>query len=321
MKNILLALILGTIFFSHLYSQEQIHFLSANPFSFRDIIKDLDNQESQEVFGILRLPDDGLENQKFPLIIGVAGSLGWGPHHHEYLKMYRDMGIATFELNSFKSRGVKSTVGTQTEVTTAMMILDVYQAFEILAEHPNINKDKVALTGWSLGGGVTLFSGWKPLRQAINTDLKFSAHLAFYPPCFIVPMTLDFENTPTHILIGELDNWTPAAACLELEDIMQKESYDFNVTIYDSSYHSFDRISEISIKENAYDFSECRGLIRDDGAVIMNYFTIPMTTPLLQKIGLSFCAKRGPKLGGNPISRKKSFEFSKNFMNQHLLSD
>ena len=70
MKNISLALILGVIFFSHLYSQEQIHFLSANPFSFRDIIKNLDNQESQEVSGILRLPDDGLENQKFPLIIG-----------------------------------------------------------------------------------------------------------------------------------------------------------------------------------------------------------------------------------------------------------
>ena len=321
MKNISLVLIVGVIFFSHLYSQEQINFLSANPFSFRDIIKNLDNQESQEVFGILRLPDNASENKKFPLVIGVAGSLGWGSQHHEYLKMYRDMGIATFELNSFKSRGVKSTVGTQTEVTTAMMILDVYRAFEVLAEHPNIDKNKVALTGWSLGGGVTLFSGWKPLKQAINTELTFSAQLAFYPPCFIVPITIDFENIPTHVLIGELDTWTPAGACLELEDIMKKESYNFNVTVYENSYHSFDRESEVSIIENAYDFSECSGLIRDDGAVIMNYFTIPMTTPFLQKIGLAFCAKRGPKIGGNSISRKKSFEFSRDFMNQHLLSD
>jgi len=46
---------------------------------------------------------------------------------------------------------------------------------------------------------------------------------------------------------------------------------------------------------------------------------IPMNTPLLQKIGLSFCAKRGPKFGRNPDSREKAFLFSKDFMEKHLL--
>ena len=192
MKNMLLTLI-GIIYVSFLFSEENISFFSANPFSFNDIIENLENQKIQEVSGILRFPDNTSNNKKFPLVIGVAGSVGWGEHHQEYLKMYRDMGIATFELNSFKSRGVESTVGTQTEVTTAMMILDVYRAFEVLANHPNIDKDRVALTGWSLGGGVTLFSGWKPLKEAIGIDLKFSARLAFYPACFV--------SNPVHIIL------------------------------------------------------------------------------------------------------------------------
>ena len=142
-------------------AQEIINFKSANPFSFNDVITDFSNQEEQDVSGILRLPDN-IDNKVVPLIIGVAGSKGWGEHHLEYLKLYRDMGIATFELNSFKSRNIISTVGSQTEVTTAAMVLDAYRALEVLSNHPNIDKNNVSITGWSLGGGVTLFSAWLP---------------------------------------------------------------------------------------------------------------------------------------------------------------
>ena len=55
------------------------------------------------------------------------------------MQLYRDLGIATFELHSFDSRGVESTVGEQTKVTTAMMILDSYKALDKLSEHPNID--------------------------------------------------------------------------------------------------------------------------------------------------------------------------------------
>ena len=145
------------IFFTTiLLSQEKITFNSASPFSLKDIITNLEKLEETEVSGLLKLP---VGQGPFPLIIGVAGSLDWGEHHLEYMDMYRSMGIATFELQSFSSRGVKSTVGSQVNVTTAMMILDAYKALEILANHPKIIKDKVAITGWSLGGGVTLFSG------------------------------------------------------------------------------------------------------------------------------------------------------------------
>ena len=159
--------------------KDTISFISANPFSFKDIITDLDNQNEQEVFGVLTLPDQIESGQKVPLVIGVAGSKDWSDHHLEYIDMYQKMGIATFELHSFQSREISSTVGTQVEVTTAMMILDSYRAFETLSNQTEIDKDKVAITGWSLGGGVTLFSAWLPLKNAINKDLEFAAHLSY----------------------------------------------------------------------------------------------------------------------------------------------
>lgn len=299
---------------------ERINFTSANPFSFYDVITDLSDQESQEVYGILRFPQ-GVEHKDLPLIIGAAGSLGWGEHNHEYMAMYREMGIATFELRSFASRGVTSTVGEQISVTTAMMILDAYRALAVLAHDPRIDGDRVALTGWSLGGGVTLFSAWQPLKRAITDENNFAAHLAFYPPCFIMPKLLDFTDDPIRILIGELDNWTPPAACEELVLAMEANAAQIELTVFADSHHSFDRVGPTVIDEHGYSFTDCRFAMRDDGAVLMNFMDIPMTSPLRQKIALAFCAGRGPTYGGNPQSRAEAFRIARMFMADHLLDN
>ena len=318
----LLFIVFYFIISINLYSQytgEKISFQSANPFSFNDVITNLENQEKQEVYGNLVIPDDTLNPQKkYPLIIGVAGSLGWGEHHYKYLKMYQEMGIATFELNSFKSRGIKSTVGSQTEVTIAAIILDAYKALEILSNHPRIDKKRISITGWSLGGGVTLFSAWLPIKNAINKNLSFASHLAFYPPCFIDPENIEFSQSPIHILIGELDNWTPSQPCYELVEKLKNKA-NIDITIYEDSYHSFDRNSPVIVNEKAYNFTECKFRLTKDGNVLMNYFNIPMSNPFLQKLGLMFCVKRGAYFGGNPESREKSFVFANEFMTKTLL--
>ena len=310
--------IIFIIFSSILLSQEKIIFNSAIPFSFKDIITNLENLDKTEVSGLLKLPKG---EGPFPLIIGVAGSLDWGEHHLEYLDMYRSMGIATFELQSFSSRGIKSTVGSQVNVTTAMMVLDAYKALETLTEHPMINKEKVAITGWSLGGGVALFSGWEPLFRKINPKIKFAAHLSIYPPCIAQPENLKFTDAPMHILIGELDNWVPAKACEELVPKMQNIGVNINLTVYPESHHSFDRDTPLVTREDAYRTVDCRFKLRDDGTVIMNFLNIPMTTPFRQKIGLALCAKRGTTMGGNPKTRKEAFQFAREFMGKHLLDN
>jgi len=201
------------------------------------------------------------------------------------------------------------------------MMLDVYRAFEILAKDPRIDRDKVAITGWSLGGGVTLFSGWLPAKNAMNSNLKFTAHLAIYPPCFIVPENLEFTDAPMHILIGEMDNWTPAAACEDLVPDMIGNGTNIGITVYEDSHHSFDSSTPPRVDEAGYSFTNCRLKMRADGVVVMNFMDIPMTNPTLQKIGLAFCADRGPTHGGNPESRKAAFVFANDFMGKHLLDN
>ena len=293
---------------------EQITFISHNPFSFSDVINGYDKLENQQVFGNLVIPYDSLNpNKKFPLIIGVAGSLGWKSHHLDYLKMYQDLGFATFELNSFKSRDVESTVGEQNQVTTAAMIVDAYKALEILSNHPSISKDKISITGWSLGGAVTLFSAWLPLKRAINKDLKFASHLAFYPPCFFELENLEFSQSPIHILIGEVDDWTPSAPCVDLVNQLSNFS-NIDITVYKDSHHGFDREGGLEINKNGYSFKDCMFKLTNDGDVLMNYLNIPMSNAFLQKIGFLFCATKGVTIGGNSDAREQSLKFARDFM-------
>ena len=63
----LLFIVFYFIISINLYSQytvEKIFFQSANPFSFNDVITNLENQEKQEVYGNLVIPDDTLNPQK-----------------------------------------------------------------------------------------------------------------------------------------------------------------------------------------------------------------------------------------------------------------
>ena len=305
------------IFFFHynIFSQninEKIVFTSSNPYTFEEIISKSKNSK-QIVYGKLVIPYDSLNpDKKFPLVIGVAGSEGWRDHHYDYLKMYQKSGFATFELNSFKSRNIESTVGTQNEVTVAAIVVDAYKALETLSKHPLIIKEKISITGWSLGGGVTLFSAWNPIKETLGNNIQFASHLAFYPPCFFDFENLDFSDVPIHILIGESDDWTPAKPCVEFVDKLERKN--INITVYKDSHHGFDREGGLEFNENGYSFKNCMFKVNSKGDILMNYLNIPMSNPFLQKLGFLFCVDRGVTIGGNKDARLKSFEFANDFM-------
>ena len=277
MKKILLVLI-----FSQIIAQEALNetiiFESRNPFSYEEVITDLDNQEIQIVSGILGFPSDFNAEKKYPLIVGVAGSLNWGPHHLKYLEMYRLLGFATFQLQSFDSRDIQSTVGSQVEVTSAMMILDSYLALETLSTHPNIDINKAGITGWSLGGTVSLYSAWIPLINAINNGkFRFAAHLPIYPGCLAYPYpdeSMIFSQAPVHILIGELDDWVPASACTNFLDKLSESglSHNINITIYEDAHHSFDREMELTTIGHGYTLGDCFFPMNDEGTIFLSEF-------------------------------------------------
>ena len=295
-------------------NQELIIVNSKNPFNFYDIFERIDEISNQKVYAILTKPDTiGV----FPLIIGVAGSAGWDDHHFSYLKRYLNKGFAVMSLHSFKSRKITSTVGEQISVTIPMIVYDAFMLLKEVSRYKNILIDKVGITGWSLGGGVALFTAWSPIQEAISPNLMFAAHLPFYPPCMIIPSELRFTNKPVHILAGELDDWVPSDACNELTEAANELNYKIGLTVYKDASHSFDRTTDVVLNSNAYSFKNCRMKLTSDGIVTLNN-GFKLSTPALQKIGLAFCAEKGAHWGGNDFARSASSDFAISFMEKNL---
>jgi dienelactone hydrolase len=94
----------------------------------------------------------------------------------------------------------------------------------------------VAALGWSHGGSTVL-----AVTDGRNNDVKtarysFDVAIAFYPGCAAQMQGRAYRpSAPLTILIGALDDWTPAATCQQLA-----AKTGASITVYDDSYHGFD---------------------------------------------------------------------------------
>jgi dienelactone hydrolase len=106
-----------------------------------------------------------------------------------------------------------------------------------LARQPFVDASRIAVIGFSAGGIAAL-----SIAQAHDFELfegegeyGYKAAVAFYPYC----MPGNMMKRPTLVLIGELDDWTPAASCRGIE-ARRSEGNPVKLVVYPGAYHSFD---------------------------------------------------------------------------------
>jgi dienelactone hydrolase len=112
---------------------------------------------------------------------------------------------------------------------------DAHDAKSYLTELPFVNRDQIALMGWSHGGWTLLLAIDETIPLQDRGD-PFRCAIAFYPYCCQYLRDL---NTPLIILIGELDDWTPAGKC-QLRMPSGRTTHEVTLRIYPEAYHCFD---------------------------------------------------------------------------------
>lgn len=111
---------------------------------------------------------------------------------------------------------------------------DVHTTLAWLGQQAWTDQQRVALLGWSHGGSAVLASS-DSTQQPPPSSVKPDIALAFYPGCADALRRAYQPTWPVHMLLGALDDWTPAAPCVALG---QKASMSFKV--YPDSHHGFD---------------------------------------------------------------------------------
>jgi len=115
---------------------------------------------------------------------------------------------------------------------------DAYGALAFLAGQAFVDTRRVAAVGFSQGAWVSMLAAEDNSFELFvrPNDVRFRAVVAFYPLCKAVVGRL---TIPTLILIGALDDWTPAADCSVRIDAWRNGGAPIEQVIYPGTHHGF----------------------------------------------------------------------------------
>jgi dienelactone hydrolase len=175
---------------------------------------------------------------------GCAGVMGRNggpsPRHADWGERWAAAGFLALFPDSFASRGL----GPQCKVSerevhpSRQRVADAEAALKFLAARPDVDPKQISLVGWSNGGSSTLYAV-EPKNAPGGVD--FVRAIAFYPGCR-TPLESGSWRTrmPLLLLIGESDDWTPAAPCAALAADAKAKGEPVEFVAYPNAYHDFD---------------------------------------------------------------------------------
>lgn len=197
--------------------------------------------EPATVWGHLRLPAD--EGRRVPAIILAHGCSGVASSHGRWADELTATGYATLLVDSFRGRSIKETCSGKQRINLGSRINDVYRGLDWLATHPRIDGGRIALMGFSQGGGVTLLARYARFqRRWMTPDRSFAAYLAFYPATCNRRLIDESEvdSRPLRVFHGAADNWTPLRPCREYVERALQQGKDAAIFEYPDAHHGFD---------------------------------------------------------------------------------
>ena len=188
-----------------------------------------DSGEPQILRGKLTKPSG---EGPFPAVVLLHGCGGPGKWYSDWIERLRRWDFVTLMVNSFGPRRASNCWSERGKhITPTRRALDAYGAKLYLAGLPFVDRDRIAVLGWSHGGMTVL--------EAVQVEHQggpFKVAIAYYPYC--KPMA-DI-NAPLFVLIGEEDDWTPAHRCQKY--ILPEESmHEVVLKVYPNAHHSFDQ--------------------------------------------------------------------------------
>jgi dienelactone hydrolase len=169
----------------------------------------------------------------FAAVVMLSGCAGVNPDAALVARVNADYlakGIATLVVDSFTARGIAEVCSNLTLLMDSIAFRDedARAAVAWLGARPEIDARRIFLQGYSHGAqtAIAAIVNQRPLPQGP----RVAGVIAYYPYC----STGSRFSVPTLILIGEKDDWTPAALCQGIDDKTNAE-----VVVYPDAAHAY----------------------------------------------------------------------------------
>lgn len=292
----------------------ELHTFASMTLSDQQFLQGSKQGEPVTLAGELRFPRNKMK--QYPAVLLIHGSGGISGYVDDWAKEFNAMGLAAFIVDSFTGRGLYKVNNDQSQLGRLAMIVDVYRALDVLAKHKKIDKERIALMGFSRGGQVTLYASLNRFQKmhGSGSGNTFSAYLAFYPACGT--RYKDQENVvnkPIRIFHGSADNYNPVASCRRYAKSLKTNGKDIELYEYEGAHHVFDykKLIKPIVLKKAQTTRNCV-LVETSGGKIDNALTGNRFTYA------DPCVEYGPTIAYHEEAYKKTRNTIRRFLDSHF---
>ena len=171
--------------------------------------------------------------------------------HRNMAELLVAQGYAVLFPDSFRSRGreeICTLALAERPITVAHRRLDALGALVYLQSRADVDRERIALLGWSHGGSTVLAA--MNARNAVVQRVRAAepkapfvrAAIAFYPGCMNALRAREgyAPAAPMLLLVGAADDWTSPKPCIALVSRLESASLPARIVVYPDTYHGFD---------------------------------------------------------------------------------
>jgi len=172
-----------------------------------------------------------------------------GERMRHYAALLNGLGQHALVVDSLTPRGEREICTQRTgtrAITQSSRRLDALAALQWLAQRPDVDARHLGLMGWSNGGSAVLSSTNLQHRAVVDFPVKPAFAVAFYAGCAADLKRGYRPSAPLLMLVGEADDWTPAAPCHELASGLVGQGVE--IEGYASAYHGFDSSAPVRLR-------------------------------------------------------------------------
>jgi dienelactone hydrolase len=203
----------------------------------------LEQESPAQLLGYLARPDQGLPAYlggraaaaPYPAVVVLHGCSGFSGYNTNFADQIASWGYVVLAIDSLNPRGIVSRCSRPGAGPLLEQALDAYAALRYLSRLDFVDPERVAVLGGSMGG----FSALRVVGHELVTqhsEHQFRAAIAYYPLC----RTPQMVKAPTLIVIGELDDTTPAEDCQAMVENSRPHGAPISLTVYPGAHHAFD---------------------------------------------------------------------------------
>lgn len=143
-------------------------------------------------------------------------------------------------------------------------VFDAFGALAYLRSRADIDGARIGVIGWSQGAGTAYLSDFATIVSTTAPGGNgFAAAIALYPPCRTAPKAI---RAPLLFLLGQDDDWTPAADCQADADLLKDGTVPVVVHVYPGATHSFDNPGDrgvVHVGQHTYTLNYDAGAAKD----------------------------------------------------------